>query len=171
MLGTEGVRPLVVISPKYLLRHPLAAASAEQLATGKFEEVIEQPTLGKNPEAVERIVLATGKLTIDLADRVKDGEGFDHLHIVRVEQLYPFPAAQIKDIIAKFPNVKEVVWAQEEPKNQGTWNYALEQLLEVSEGKKLSYVGRPAMSSTSEGDMDSHKAMQAEVIEAAVAAK
>ncbi len=169
MLNTEGVRPLVVVSPKSLLRHPLAAASAEQLANGSFQEVIEQPGLGTKPESVKRILLGTGKVMIDLADRVKDGEGFDHLHIVRVEQLYPFPASQIAEIIAKYPNVTEVVWVQEEPKNQGAWNYALEQLLEISEGKKLRYVGRPAMSSTSEGDADSHKIAQAAVIAEAVA--
>lgn len=169
MLGTEGVRPLVVASPKYLLRHPLAAASAEQLTTGKFEEVIEQPGLGQNTAAVEKVLLGTGKVTIDLADRVKDGEGFDHLHIVRVEQLYPFPAQQISDIIARYPNVKEIAWVQEEPKNQGPWNYALEQLLDVAAGKKLSYVGRPAMSSTSEGDADAHKEAQAKLIAEAVA--
>jgi len=169
MLETEGVRPLVVVSPKSLLRHPLAAANAEQLANGSFQEVIEQPGLGTKTESVERIVLGTGKVMIDLADRVKDGEGFDHVHIVRVEQLYPFPTAQVADIIAKYPNVKEVAWVQEEPKNQGTWNYALETLYELSEGKKLRYVGRPAMSSTSEGDADSHKAAQSALIEEAVA--
>ncbi|MFJ7405920.1 MULTISPECIES: 2-oxoglutarate dehydrogenase E1 component [unclassified Lysinibacillus] len=169
LLETEGVRPLVVVSPKSLLRHPLAAANAEQLANGSFQEVIEQPGLGSKTKSVERIVLGTGKVMIDLADRVKDGEGFDHLHIVRVEQLYPFPTAQVADIIAKYPNAKEIVWVQEEPKNQGTWNYALETLYELSEGKKLRYVGRPAMSSTSEGDADSHKAAQSALIEEAVA--
>ncbi|WP_332650161.1 2-oxoglutarate dehydrogenase E1 component [Lysinibacillus sp. 54212] len=169
MLNTEGVRPLVVVSPKSLLRHPLAAASADELANGKFREVIEQPTTGKNAKAVEKIVLGTGKITIDLAERVKDGEGFDHLHILRVEQLYPFPAQQVKDIIARYPKVKEIVWVQEEPKNQGAWNFVLEQLYELSEGKKVRYVGRPAMSSTSEGDGDSHKAAQAQVISDAVA--
>lgn len=168
MLGTEGVRPLVVASPKYLLRHPLAAASAEQLATGSFQEIIEQQGLGDNKAAVERIVLGTGKVMIDLADRVKDGEGFDHLHIVRVEQLYPFPATQLAQVIAQYPNAEEIVWVQEEPKNQGIWNYALENLYELAEGKKLRYVGRPAMSSTSEGDADAHKEAQAAIIAEAV---
>ncbi len=169
LLGTEGVRPLVVVSPKSLLRHPLAAASAKQLAEGRFQEVIEQPGLGGNVKKVEKVLLATGKVAIDLADRIKDGEGFDHLHIVRVEQLYPFPATQISDIIARFPNAKEIVWVQEEPKNQGSWNYVLEKLYDLSEGKKVRYVGRPAMSSTSEGDGDSHKAAQAKLIAEAVA--
>ena len=171
MLGTEGVRPLVVVSPKYLLRHPLAAATKEQLAEGTFQTVIEQPGLGANPEKVERILFASGKVAIDLADRIKDGEGFDHLHIVRVEQLYPFPQQKIADIIARFPNAKELVWVQEEPKNQGSYLYATPYMYELAEGKKLQYVGRKAMSSTAEGDMDAHKAEQARLIEEAVAAK
>lgn len=169
MLGTEGVRPLVVTSPKSLLRHPLAAATIEQLSEGKFEEVIEQPGLGTAPKKVERIVIGSGKVMIDLADRVKDGEGYEKLHILRVEELYPFPSQKLSDIIAKYPNAKEIVWVQEEPKNQGPWKYALEYLLEVANGKKLSYVGRPEMSSTSEGDMDSHKVAQAKVIDEALA--
>lgn len=171
MLGTEAIRPLVVVSPKSLLRHPLAAASADQLTEGNFQTVIEQPGLGGNEKKVERIVLTAGKLAIDLADRVKDGEGFDHLHIVRVEQLYPFPSEKIADIIARYPKATEVVWAQEEPQNQGAWSFVLQYLLEIVNGKQIKYVGRKAMSSTSEGDMDSHKEEQARVIDEAVAAK
>lgn len=170
MLGTEAIRPLVVISPKSLLRHPLAAASIEELSEGKFEEVMEQPGLGKNVKKVERILLASGKVTIELADRIKDGKGFDNIHIVRVEQLYPFPTQKLSEIIAKFPNAKEIVWVQDEPKNQGAWKYALEYLLELADGKKVRYVGRPEMSSTSEGDMDSHKAAQAKVLDEALGA-
>lgn len=171
MLGTEAIRPLIVVSPKSLLRHPLAAATADQLAEGSFQTVIEQTGLGGNEKKVERIVLTTGKLAIDLADRVKDGEGFDHLHIVRVEQLYPFPAEKIADILARYPKATEVVWAQEEPQNQGAWSFVLQNLIEIVKDKQIKYVGRKPMSSTSEGDMDSHKVEQARVIEDAVAAK
>ncbi|MCM3387773.1 2-oxoglutarate dehydrogenase E1 component [Ureibacillus chungkukjangi] len=169
MLGTEAIRPLIIPSPKSLLRHPLAAASQEQLSEGGFQEVIEQPGLGGNAKKVERIILASGKVTIDLADRVQDGKEYDNLHIVRVEQLYPFPSQKIADIIAKYPNAKEIYWVQEEPKNQGPWKYALEYLLDLADGKKVKYVGRPEMSSTSEGDMDSHKIAQAKVIDEALA--
>nr|WP_106778895.1 2-oxoglutarate dehydrogenase E1 component [Lysinibacillus timonensis] len=169
MLGTEAMRPLVVTSPKSLLRHPLAAASIEELSEGAFQEVIEQPGLGKNAKKVERILIGSGKVTIDLAEHVKDGKGFDNTHILRVEQLYPFPSDKLSEIIERYPNVKEVRWVQEEPKNQGPWKYALEYLLDVANGKKLKYVGRPEMSSTSEGDMDSHKIAQAKVIEDAFA--
>lgn len=164
MLGTEAIRPLVVASPKSLLRHPLAAASIEQLSEGKFEEVIEQPGLGQNPKKVKRLILASGKVTIDLAEAVKDGEGFDHVHIVRVEQLYPFPSEKIAEIISRYPSLKEIAWVQEEPKNQGPWRFVLENLLELANGKKVRYIGRPEMSSTSEGDTDSHKIAQAKVV-------
>ncbi len=91
------------------------------------------------------------------------------LHILRVEQLYPFPSEKLSEIIKRYPNAKEIRWVQEEPKNQGPWKYALEYLLDLAEGKKVKYVGRPEMSSTSEGDMDSHKLAQARVIEEAFA--
>lgn len=169
MLGTDAVRPLVVASPKSLLRHPLAAATLEQLSEGKFEEVIEQPGLGQNAKNVERIILASGKVTIDLAEAVKDGEGFNKLHIIRVEQLYPFPMDKLKEIIARYPKAKEIVWVQEEPKNQGPWKFVLEYLLELADGKKVRYVGRPEMSSTSEGDTESHKIAQAKIINDALA--
>lgn len=169
MLGTEAMRPLVVASPKSLLRHPLAAASLEQLSEGKFEEVIEQPGLGENTKKVKRLILASGKVTIDLAEAVKDGEGYDHLHIARVEQLYPFPSEKLSEIIARFPKLEEIVWVQEEPKNQGPWKYALEYLLEIADGKKVRYIGRPEMSSTSEGDSESHKIAQAKIVHDALA--
>lgn len=169
MLGTEAIRPLVVVTPKSLLRHPLAAATIEDLSEGKFQEVIEQPGLGKNVKKVERILLGSGKVTIDLAEHVKDGKGFENTHILRVEEVYPFPSKKLSEIIARYPNVKEIRWVQEEPKNQGPWKYVLEYLLEIADGKKIKYVGRPEMSSTSEGDMDSHKIAQAKVIEDAFA--
>ncbi len=169
MLETEAIRPLVVGTPKSLLRHPLAAASIEELSEGGFQEVIEQPGLGQNAKKVERILIGSGRVTIDLAEHVKDGEGFDNTHILRVEQLYPFPSEKLSEIISRYPNVKELRWVQEEPRNQGPWKYALEYLLDIADGKKVKYVGRPEMSSTSEGDADSHKVAQAKVIEGAFA--
>ena len=169
LLETDAIRPLVVGTPKSLLRHPLAAASIEDLSEGTFQEVIEQPGLGENLEKVERILIGSGRVTIDLAEHVKDGEGFDHTHILRVEQLYPFPSEKLSEIISRYPNAEEIRWVQEEPKNQGPWKYALEYLIDLAEGKKVKYVGRPEMASTSEGDADSHKLAQAKVIEEAFA--
>ncbi len=168
MLNEEAIRPLVIVSPKSLLRHPLVGAEVGELAEGKFETIIEQPGLGKDSDKVEKIVFASGKLAIDLADKVKDGTGYDHLHIVRVEQLYPFPAEKIQAIVDRYPNVKQLAWAQEEPKNQGSWNFALPYLLDIANGKDIAYVGRIDRSSPAEGDGDTYKVEQARVIEEAL---
>lgn len=168
MLGEESIRPLVIVSPKSLLRHPLVGAAVEDLTEGHFQTVLEQPGLGGSPKKVERVLFASGKMAIDLADRVKDGEGFEWLHIVRVEQLYPFPSEKIKAILDRYPNAKELVWVQEEPKNMGSWSFAYPYLQEIAAGKDIRYVGRIVRSSPAEGDADSHKFEQNRIIEEAV---
>ncbi|KXH81775.1 2-oxoglutarate dehydrogenase E1 component [Sporosarcina sp. HYO08] len=164
MLGSETMRPLVLVSPKSLLRHPLVGADVSDLAEGHFQTVLEQPGTGKNTDTVEKILFASGKMAIDLAERVKDGAGFDHLHIVRVEQLYPFPSEKIANIIARYPNAKELVWVQEEPQNMGSWSFALPYMLDLANGKEVNYVGRIDRSSPSEGDGESHKIEQTRII-------
>ncbi|GGA27145.1 2-oxoglutarate dehydrogenase E1 component [Psychrobacillus lasiicapitis] len=168
MLKEDAIRPLIIVSPKSLLRHPLVGADVVELTTGQFETVLEQPGLGKDANTVEKIIFASGKLAIDLADKVKDGEGYDHLHIVRVEQLYPFPKEKIQAIVERYPNVKQLAWAQEEPENMGSWNFALPYLLEIADGKEITYVGRVHRSSPAEGDGDTYKLEQARIIDEAL---
>ncbi|MFC4411281.1 2-oxoglutarate dehydrogenase E1 component [Chungangia koreensis] len=168
MLGEESIRPLVIVSPKSLLRHPLVGAEVEDLTEGHFQTILEQPGLGGSPKKVERVLFASGKMAIDLADRVKDGKGFEWLHIVRVEQLYPFPSEKIKAILDRYPNAKELVWVQEEPKNMGSWSFAYPYLQEIADGKDIRYVGRIVRSSPAEGDADSHKFEQNRIIDEAV---
>lgn len=168
MLKEDAIRPLIIVSPKSLLRHPLVGADVAELTSGQFETVIEQPGLGQDAKKVEKIIFASGKLAIDLADKVKDGEGFDHLHIVRVEQLYPFPTEKIQAIVDRYPNVKQLAWAQEEPENMGSWNFALPYLLEIADGKEITYVGRVHRSSPAEGDGDTYKVEQARIIDEAL---
>jgi len=168
MLGDKSMRPLVIVSPKSLLRHPLVGADVSDLTEGHFQTVLEQPGTGKKTDKVEKILFASGKVAIDLAERVKDGKDFDHLHIVRVEQLYPFPADKISDIISRYPNAKELVWVQEEPKNMGSWHFANSYIREVADGKKVSYVGRIHRSSPSEGDGESHKIEQNRILDEAL---
>ncbi|MBB4826039.1 2-oxoglutarate dehydrogenase E1 component [Sporosarcina luteola] len=168
MLGTVAERPLVIVSPKSLLRHPLVGAEVSDLSDGHFKTVLEQPGTGLKPEKVKKVLFASGKMAIDLAEQVKDGEGFDHLHIVRVEQLYPFPAEKIAEILERFPKAKELVWVQEEPKNMGSWSFAYPYLQEIANGKAISYVGRIHRASPSEGDGESHKKEQNRIIEEAL---
>lgn len=168
VLGHEAERPLVIVTPKSLLRHPLVGADVEDLVEGHFKTILEQPGTGQKPEKVEKVLFASGKVAIDLAERVKDGEGYDHLHIVRVEQLYPFPSEKIADVLQRFPNAKELVWVQEEPKNMGSWSFAYPYLRELAGDKDISYVGRIHRASPSEGDGESHKREQNRIIEEAL---
>ncbi|WP_301109282.1 2-oxoglutarate dehydrogenase E1 component [Sporosarcina sp.] len=168
ILGSEAERPLVIATPKSLLRHPLVGADVEDLTEGHFKTVLEQPGTGTKPEKVKKILFASGKMAIDLAEKIKDGEGFDYLHVIRVEQLYPFPSDKITEILKRFPKVKDLVWVQEEPKNMGTWSFAYKYLQEIADGKDISYVGRIHRSSPSEGDGASHKIEQNRIIEEAL---
>ncbi|HSI66302.1 MAG TPA: 2-oxoglutarate dehydrogenase E1 component [Planococcus sp. (in: firmicutes)] len=168
MLGDEAIRPLIIVSPKSLLRHPLVGANVEDLAEGQFQTIIEQPGLGKKAKKVERLLFASGKMAIDLAEQVKDGAGFDSLHIVRVEQLYPFPADKIKQVADRYPNIKEFAWVQEEPENMGSWTFAEPYLRDIADGKDVSYYGRIKRASPAEGDGEAHKVEQARIIDLAL---
>jgi 2-oxoglutarate dehydrogenase E1 component len=169
MLGEDSIRPLIIVTPKSLLRHPLVGADVEDLTQGHFQTVIEQPGMGKQEDKVERILFASGKMAIDLAERVKDGEGFEWAHIVRVEQLYPFPSEKIQAIVDRYPNAKELAWVQEEPQNMGSWTFAEPYLREIANGKPVNYHGRIKRSSPAEGDGEAHKAEQARILDGALA--
>ncbi|WP_078410225.1 2-oxoglutarate dehydrogenase E1 component [Priestia abyssalis] len=166
--GTDYAQPLVIMTPKSLLRHPLTASSYTSLSEGSFQTVIEQPELGKHPEKVERLILTTGKVAIDLAveiDRVKEKQNLDWVHVVRVEQLYPFPMGEIDAILRRYPNVKEIVWVQEEPKNMGAWHYLAPILYDLSpDNVKAHYIGRPDRSSPAGGEPNVHKKEQERIV-------
>ncbi|MGN7408568.1 2-oxoglutarate dehydrogenase E1 component [Sporosarcina sp. SAFN-010] len=168
ILGDEAERPLVIATPKSLLRHPLVGADLADLTEGHFETVLEEPNTGKNVDSVKKVIMTSGKMAIDLAEKVKEGEGFDHLHIARVEQLYPFPSDKLAAIIQRYPNAEEIVWVQEEPKNMGSWSFALPYLYEISQGLKVNYVGRIHRASPSEGNGTMHKLEQQRIIEEAL---
>lgn len=153
-------RPLVLMQPKSLLRLPEAASHLSDLAGGSFRPVIDDPIASQNRKAVTRLVFCTGKIYYDLA--VKRGP---HMAIVRVEELYPWPGNQIAQIVDLYPAIEEVVWAQEEPKNQGAWSYVAPRL-RMSTGNALltRYVGRPDRASPAEGYAEVHKKEQERII-------
>ncbi|MFE8699522.1 2-oxoglutarate dehydrogenase E1 component [Cytobacillus sp. FJAT-54145] len=172
ILKREEVRPLVLLSPKSLLRHPLVSSEGMEFSEGEFRSVLEQSNLGTHSEKVERVVFGTGKVMIDLAEHLQSDENYDWLHIVRIEEIYPFPMAKIKEILEKYPNVKEIVWIQEEPKNMGAWNFIEPRLKEVAPtGVNVSYIGRRRRSSPAEGDPNLHKKDQARILNAALTRK
>ncbi|MDR6124486.1 2-oxoglutarate dehydrogenase E1 component [Bacillus sp. SLBN-46] len=173
ILGTEFVRPLVIMTPKSLLRHPLVASSGTDLCEGHFQTVVEQPKLGKEIDKVKRLVLTTGKMAIDLAveiDSRKENQSLGEIHIVRIEQLYPFPIEKVEAIIKRYPNLKEIVWVQEEPKNMGVWHYIAPTLFELASSDSLifGYIGRQERSSTAGGDSTVHKQEQERIIQQAL---
>ncbi|WP_044022151.1 2-oxoglutarate dehydrogenase E1 component [Bacillus sp. SG-1] len=169
ILQKEEVRPLVIMTPKSLLRNQFAAVTAEELANGQFKSVYEQPGLGDNPDKVERVVLTSGKMAIDLEESLKDKEDMDWVHILRVEELYPFPKTDISEILKKYPNLKELLWVQEEPKNMGGWTFAEPRLRDIApDGVDVNYAGRRRRSSPAEGEPIVHKKEQSRIISEAL---
>ncbi|MBM7563283.1 2-oxoglutarate dehydrogenase E1 component [Paenibacillus sacheonensis] len=175
-LNTEEARPLIVMAPKSLIRNPSVASDPSELSEGSFKLVLEQPGLGKKADKVERLIFCTGKMAIDLeaALELKDGQAadaWDWLHIVRVEQLYPFPKTDVEQIIARYPNVKEVLWVQEEPQNMGAWNYIEPRIrARVTEGTTVRYIGRPKRSSPATGFHYIHNIEQQRIVSVALTA-
>jgi len=122
--GHEEERPLIIFSPKSLLRHPKAASPSHLLSEGSFQRVLDQPGTGQDPARVKRLILCSGKIGVDLEDQLEKMDVRpDWLHIIRVEELYPFPERELKEKINRFPALSEVVWVQEEPANMGPWAY------------------------------------------------
>ncbi|MDO7907446.1 2-oxoglutarate dehydrogenase E1 component [Paenibacillus sp. JX-17] len=164
---TEEARPLVLMSPKSLIRNNRVASPASALSSGSFQPVLEQPGLGSKADAVERLVLCSGKMAIDLEEALDKEAGQDTswLHIVRVEQLYPFPETEIKTILGRYRNLKEIVWVQEEPKNMGAWTYMEPRLRAVAPaGASVGYNGRPERSSPASGYQHVHSQEQQQIV-------
>ena len=152
-------RPLIVMSPKSLLRHPLAVSSMEELANGTFEPVIGEID-EINPKNVKRVVMCSGKVYYDLLEQRRKNEQTD-VAIVRIEQLYPFPHEDIQKALAQFTDVKDFVWCQEEPLNQGAWYCSQHNFREaIPAGATLRYAGRAASSSPAVGYTSVHQEQQ-----------
>ncbi len=163
-------KPLVAFTPKSLLRHKLAISTLEDLADGSFQPVLaEVDTIV--PEAVERLVLCAGKVYYDLLERRREAD-LKNVAIVRLEQLYPFPEQELSDTIAPYVNLKEVVWCQEEPMNQGAWyssqHHMRRVILKHGENLYLTYAGREASASPAVGYMQLHVRQQQQLVEDAL---
>ncbi len=136
----------MVFTPKSLLRHPKAVSTLDDLATGSFQEVIDDTI---NPNKVKKLVFCTGKFYYDmLAEREKLER--DDVALVRIEQLFPLHEEKLKEVIAKYKNVKNHVWAQEEPRNMGAWSYMLQRfnLVKLEVASRAYYAVPAAGSST-----------------------
>ena len=165
-------RPLVVMAPKSLLRHPEATSPVSNLVNGKFHPVLDDPACldaeGLDRLAVTRLVLCSGKLFYDLAGS-ELREGARNIAIVRLEELYPFPANETQQLVARYPNLDEVVWVQEEPRNMGALAFVGPRLRTVVPREvKLDHVTRPERASPAEGKHIDHVVDQARVIREAL---
>lgn len=169
LAGTENACPLIVMSPKSLIRNPLVASPGSALSEGAFQAVLPQTGLGGQPDQVERLILCSGKAAIDLEEAIADKTEFNWLHVVRVEQLYPFPQTELQDVFRQFANLKEVIWLQEEPTNMGAWTYVQQLLPSIMPAKTvLRYIGRPDRSSPASGYQDVHSYEQQLIVSEAL---
>jgi 2-oxoglutarate dehydrogenase E1 component len=160
-------RPLIVMTPKSLLRHKLATSDLDDLSGGAFRPVIGESG-DTDPASLTRLVMCSGKVYYDLLEKRREA-GVDHIGIIRLEQLYPFPWRLLRAELARYPAVREYVWCQEEPKNQGAWYNTRHNLEEVvGEDFRVLYTGRDASPAPAVGYPVLHVRQQQELVEAAL---
>ncbi|MCS6801673.1 MAG: 2-oxoglutarate dehydrogenase E1 component [Chloroflexota bacterium] len=162
-------RPLILFSPKSLLRNPAAAATLERLTSGSFLPVIDDPDAAARRAEVRRLILASGKVAIELLTNPARPK-HPNVAIVRLEEIAPFPTGHLARLLAEYPNVHEVVWLQEEPRNMGAYSFVFPRLWTLlPAGVRLRYIGRREKASPAEGSTLRHAAEQARIIAAAFA--
>ncbi|PIE47380.1 MAG: 2-oxoglutarate dehydrogenase E1 component [Gammaproteobacteria bacterium] len=164
-------KPLIVMSPKSLLRHKLAVSNLEELANGKFETVLSEVD-SQDSNKVTRLVLCGGKVYYDILEKRREA-GVDDVAIVRIEQLYPFPEQRILAEIEKYPNLQEIIWTQEEPLNQGAWYYLAPELFKVvlphpTKAKLIEPSARPASAAPATGSPKIHAEQQQALVNKAL---
>ena len=162
-LGRDA-RPLIVMTPKSLLRHQLAASRSSDLVDGRFSPLLDDARAHEKPNRVERLVLCSGHIWADLvADERRPAN--EHLAVLRLEELYPLPVDDLTAALERYRNAREVIWLQEEPRNMGPWPFLAPRLAGlVGEQAELRYVGRPDRASPAEGWAEIHAAEQRRII-------
>jgi 2-oxoglutarate dehydrogenase E1 component len=160
--------PLVVLTPKSLLRHPLVASTPRELAEGRFRHVIDDGDARDRAGEVRSVLVCSGKVYVDLAGSDKRAAA-RHLAIVRLEQLYPVPSEPLRAILEAYDAADEIVWVQEEPENMGAWEFIRPHLVDASAGRPVRLVARPRSASPAEGSAARHARQQQLLIDAALA--
>lgn len=169
ILNKEEVRPLVIMTPKSLLRNADVASNGLEFSEGAFHSILEVDKAEQKQEKVTRLVLSTGKISIDLYQAYHKLENTEAIHLARVEEIYPFPEERLMEIVKRYPNLKEIVWVQEEPKNMGAWSFIEPRIRKlISSSISLQYVGRRRRSSPAEGDPIVHRKDQARIVNEAL---
>ncbi len=162
-------RPLVVMTPKSLLRNPLASSSLSDLTDGPFKPILGLGAAAPNPEEVTRLLLCSGKVAVDLLASGELNQVGGSIDLLRIELLYPFPEEELRQLLARYAQLQEVVWMQEEPQNMGAWSYVAPRLRALLDpALSLHYVGRGESASPAEGMHSLHTAEQARILRTAV---
>jgi 2-oxoglutarate dehydrogenase E1 component len=165
----EPARPLVLMTPKGLLRLPAASSSLGDLARGRFRPILDDPERSREPSQVRRLVVCSGRLYYDLALSPRRSTA-EQTAIARLELLYPFPSTEFGRLLKRYPNLETLVWAQEEPHNMGARKFMLPELVDiVPPGLPITDVSRPERSSPAEGSHAAHRAEQGRIVEEALA--
>jgi 2-oxoglutarate dehydrogenase E1 component len=161
----DNQRPLVIMAPKSLLRHPMAASRLEDLTEGSFQPVLDDEEA--RADSVERLILCSGKFYTELAGSDYREEAVDTA-VGRIELLYPFPEERVREVVEGYPNLQEILWAQEEPKNMGAWTFVEPRLRELTgEEIPITYIGKPARPSPAQGSARFHREEHARIVQAA----
>lgn len=161
-------KPLVVMTPKSLLRHPKVISHPNEFTSGGFRELLDDPNV-EDRSKVERLVICSGKVYYDLLEYQQEND-IHKVAIVRVEQYYPYPKEQIAELLKAYSKAGDVVWVQEEPQNMGAWNYLRYRIQDdLRLNQSLRYVGRPESASTATGSLSVHKDEQRKLVEGAFA--
>ena len=168
----RGIRkPLIIFTPKRMLRHPKAVSKLDDLMTGSFHEILDDPA-ALDPARVTRVLMCSGQVYYDLL-AAREERKIDHVAITRLEQMYPFPSSGVEAILARYPASADLVWVQEEPRNMGAWRFVQEQMQTILEHSRraIRYIGRVESASTSSGSLKRHQQEQAEIVELSFAAE
>jgi 2-oxoglutarate dehydrogenase E1 component len=152
--------PLVLMTPKSLLRHKLAVSPVDELVHGRFQEVLEDPD---RPAETRRLVFCSGKVYYNLMEG-RETNSLRDVELIRLEQLYPFPVESLQRIGKSRNSLEQIVWAQEEPMNRGAWSYMEPRLRRLFGKTPLSYAGRPAAASPAVGSMNTHRQEKAALV-------
>ncbi|MGH9421014.1 MAG: multifunctional oxoglutarate decarboxylase/oxoglutarate dehydrogenase thiamine pyrophosphate-binding subunit/dihydrolipoyllysine-residue succinyltransferase subunit, partial [Thermoanaerobaculia bacterium] len=157
-------KPLIVMTPKSLLRHPHATSSIDDLTNGRFEPVLVDAA--KDAASVKRIILTSGKVYYDLHTAREKANA--NVPLIRLEQFYPFSQSILASAIAQYPNATEIAWVQDEPRNMGAWPFLHERLSEMTGNRTLRYIGRPISASPATGSHHRHEEQQQELVKGAI---
>jgi 2-oxoglutarate dehydrogenase E1 component len=162
-------RPLVVMTPKSLLRHPKAVSSLAELEQGRFLRVLDDVVAAQQPADIGRIVLCSGKIYYDLAAS-REKTGANYVALIRVEQLYPLRHEELERLFNAYSEAREIVWVQEEPENMGAWRWLEPHLRRLAGDRTVRYIGRPERASPAEGYANDHETEQNRIVSDALTA-